>query len=144
MAEYIPSPVDWVRKQVELYENSGGKEGITLSDTGLPCIIVTHTGNKTGGSRKTPLMRVEDNGSYVLIGSKGGAPKNPDWVYNLRINSDVEIRDATIVFRMRVREVTDKVERSRLWQLGVEAFPPYEEYQSKTSRKIPVFIAEPV
>ena len=77
MAEYIPSPVDWVRKQVELYESSGGKEGITLSDTELPCIIVTHTGNKTGGFRKTPLMRVEDNGSYVLIGSKGGAPKNP-------------------------------------------------------------------
>ena len=78
MAEYIPSPFDWVRKQVELYENSGGKEGTTLLDTGLPCIIVTHKGNKTGAIRKTPLMRVVDNGSYVLIGSKGGAPKNPD------------------------------------------------------------------
>ena len=144
MTEYIPSPREWVADQVELYEGSGGTDGLTLRDTGLPVIIVTNRGRKTGAIRKTPLMRAMDGRNYILVASQGGAPKNPDWVYNLRINSDVEIRDATIVFRMRVREVTDKVERSRLWQLGVEAFPPYEEYQSKTSRKIPVFIAEPV
>ncbi|MAE16656.1 MAG: nitroreductase [Deltaproteobacteria bacterium] len=144
MAEYIPTPVDWVRNQVELYESSGGKEGTTLRETGLPCILVTHTGNKTAAIRKTPLMRVEDNGSYVLIGTRGGAPKNPSWVYNLRAYSEVEIRDATKTFHMRVREVTDEPERSRLWKLGVAAFPPYEDYQQKTSRKIPVFLAEPV
>ena len=144
MAEYIPSPVKWVRDQVELYEGSGGTEGVGLRDTGLPCIIVTHTGNKTGSIRKTPLMRVKDGDSYVLVASKGGAPKNPEWVYNLRTDPDVELRDATEVQAMRVREVADADERARVWALAVEAFPPYEEYRNKTSRTIPVFIAEPV
>lgn len=144
MADYIPTPVKWVREQVELYESSGGTEGITLMDTGLACIIVTHTGNKTGATRKTPLMRVKDGNNYVLVGSKGGAPEHPVWVHNLRVNADVEIRDATEVFKMRVREVEDGAERDRIWALGVEAFPPYEEYQNKTSRTIPVFIAEPL
>jgi len=143
MADYIPPTLDWVREQVELYEGSGGTEGTTLLDTGLPCIIVTHIGNQTGGIRKIPLMRVKVDNAYVLIGSMGGAPKNPVWVYNLRANPDVEIRDATEVFAMRVREVTDAEERARLWQAGVAAFPPYDEYQAKTSRKIPVFVAEP-
>lgn len=144
MADYVPTPVDWVRKQVELYEGSGGTEGTTLLDTGLPCIIVTHTGNKTGAIRKTPLMQVKDGDSYVLVGSQGGAPKNPVWVYNLRANPDVEIRDKTEVFKMRVREVENDAERQRVWALAAEAFPPYDDYQAKTSRKIPVFIAEPV
>ena len=143
MAEYIPSPVKWVRDQVELYESSGGTEGVSLMQTGLPCIIVTHKGNKTGAIRKTPLMRVKDGDSYVLVASQGGAPKNPVWVYNLRSDADVEIRDATEVHTMRVREVQDDDERERVWALSVEAFPPYAEYQAKTSRKIPVFIAEP-
>ena len=143
MAEYIPSPVKWVRDQVELYESSGGTEGVSLMQTGLPCIIVTHKGNKTGAIRKTPLMRVKDGDSYVLVASQGGAPKNPVWVYNLRNDGDVEIRDATEVHTMRVREVEDDDERQRIWALSVEAFPPYAEYQAKTSRKIPVFIAEP-
>lgn len=143
MAEYIPSPIKWVRDQVELYEGSGGTEGVGLRDTGLPCIIVTHTGNKTGSIRKTPLMRVKDGDSYVLVASKGGAPKNPEWVYNLRTDPDVELRDATEVQAMRVREVEDADERARVWALAVEAFPPYEEYRNKTSRTIPVFIAEP-
>ena len=143
MAEYIPSPVKWVRDQVELYESSGGTEGVSLMQTGLPCIIVTHKGNKTGAIRKTPLMRVKDGDSYVLVASQGGAPKNPVWVYNLRQDGDVEIRDATEVYPMRVREVEDDDERQRVWALSVEAFPPYAEYQAKTSRKIPVFIAEP-
>src|ERR1041385_4596552 len=86
MPDYIPSPRQWVRDQVELYEKSGGKEGTTLRDTGLPVVIVTHTGNKTGAIRKTPLMRVKDGGNYVLIGSVGGAPSNPVWVNNLRAN----------------------------------------------------------
>ena len=143
MAKYIPSPRDWVREQVELYESSGGTEGTTLRDTGLPVIIVTHIGNKTGAIRKTPLMRVKDGNSYVLVGSQGGAPKNPDWVHNLRVNPDVEIRDESVVRPMRVREVVDEAERSGLWQRAVAAYPPYAEYQERTARQIPVFVAEP-
>ncbi len=144
MAEYIPPSLDWVREQVEKYEGSGGTEGTTLLDTGLPCIIVTHTGNKSGGIRKIPLMRVKVDAGYVLVGSMGGQPKNPVWVYNLRANPDVEIRDATEVTKMRVREVSDDAERERLWAASAEAYPPYNEYQAKTSRKIPLFLAEPV
>ena len=143
MANYIPPTIDWVRKQVELYESSGGKQGSTLLDTGRPCILVTHMGNKTGAIRKIPLMRVKVDDSYVLVGSMGGQPKNPVWVYNLRANPDVEIRDKTEVFKMRVREVTDAKERARLWDICVETFPPYKDYQAKTSRTIPVFVAEP-
>ena len=144
MAEYVPSPVKWVREQVELYEGSGGTAGTELMETGLPVIIVTHRGNRTGSVRKTPLMRVKDGESYVLVASMGGAPKNPVWVYNLRDAADVEIRDRTEVLPMRVREVEDAAERDRIWALCVEAFPPYEEYRNKTSRKMPVFVAEPV
>ena len=143
MAEYIPSTRDWVREQVELYEGSGGAEGTTLRDTGLPVIIVTNRGNQTGAIRKTPLMRVKDGDNYVLVGSQGGAPKNPVWVYNLRADASVEIRDETEVYAMRVREVEDDAERSRLWDISVAAFPPYAEYQERTTRKIPVFVAEP-
>lgn len=143
MAEYIPSPRDWVREQVELYERSGGTEGTTLRETGLPVIIVTNTGNKTGAIRKTPLMTVADRGNYVLVGSMGGAPKDPVWVHNLRANPLVEIRDLIEVHAMKTREVTDAAERARLWKLAVAAFPPYEEYQKKTTRQIPLFVAEP-
>ena len=142
MTDYIPPALDWVRKQVELYESSGGTKGNTLLDTGMPCIVVTHTGNKTGCIRKIPLMRVEADGSYVLIGSMGGQPQNPVWVYNLRANSDIQIRDKTEVFDMRVREVTDEQERATLWAAGTAAYPEYDTYQAKTTRKIPVFIAE--
>ncbi|MFP6806385.1 MAG: nitroreductase family deazaflavin-dependent oxidoreductase [Pseudomonadales bacterium] len=144
MAEYIPPSLDWVRKQVEIYESSGGTKGSTLLETGMPCIIVTHMGNKSGAIRKIPLMRVKVDDSYVLIGSMGGQPKNPVWVYNLRANGDVEIRDQTEVSNMRVREVTDEGEREKLWAASAEAYPPYNDYQAKTTRKIPVFIAEPV
>ena len=143
MPEYVPSPRQWVRDQVELYEKSGGKDGTTLRDTGLPVILVTHTGNKTGAVRKTPLMRVKDGDSYVLVGSQGGAPKDPVWVHNLRANPHVDLRDETAVSPMQVREVNDKAERDRLWKLAVAAYPPYEEYQAKTTRRIPLFIAEP-
>ena len=144
MAEYIPSTSDWVREQVELYEGSGGTEGTTLRDTGLPVIVVTNRGNKTGAIRKTPLMRVKDGNRYILVGSRGGAPKNPEWVYNLRADGNVEVRDETEVYSMRVREVEDEEERARFWELAVAAFPPYEEYQTRTERRIPVFVAEPV
>ena len=143
MADYIPSPAAWVRDQVELYEGSGGKDGTTLRETGLPVIVVTNRGNRTGAIRKTPLMRVMDGNNYVLVGSKGGAPKNPVWVYNLRAHADVEIQDETAVHNMRVREVEEGEERARLWDLSVAAFPPYAEYQKKTTRLIPVFVAEP-
>jgi deazaflavin-dependent oxidoreductase (nitroreductase family) len=143
MADYLPSPTDWVREQVELYEGSGGTQGLTLRETGLPVIIVTNRGQRSGGVRKTPLMRVRDGSNYVLVGSKGGAPKNPEWVYNLRADSSVEVRDATDVFTMRVREIEDETERARLWDLSVAAFPPYAEYQTRTTRKIPMFVAEP-
>ena len=143
MAEYVPSPVKWAADQVALYESSGGTEGTTLLDTGLPVIIVTHRGNKTGAVRKTPLMRVKDGGGYVLVGSRGGAPTHPVWVHNLRTDPSVQIQDKTEVFSMRVREVQDADERARLWALVVEAFPPYEDYRNKTERLIPVFLAEP-
>jgi deazaflavin-dependent oxidoreductase (nitroreductase family) len=144
MTQYIPPALDWVREQVELYESSGGTKGTTLRDTGLPCILVTHQGNKTGAVRKIPLMRVKVDGGYVLVGSYGGRPKDPVWVHNLRAHPDVEIRDATEVFKMRVREVGDDPERATLWAAAAKAFPPYDEYQTKTARKIPVFLAEPV
>ena len=143
MAEYIASPTDWVREQVEIYESSGGTQGTTLRDTGLPVIVVTNQGNKTGAIRKTPLMRVKDGNNYVLVGSKGGAPQHPVWVHNLRADQNVEIQDETVTYTMRVREVRDDPERARLWDISVEAFPPYAEYKERTSRKIPVFLAEP-
>ena len=143
MPEYIPSTRDWVRDQVALYESSNGAQGTTLRDTGLPVIIVTNRGNRTGAVRKTPLMRVKDGDNYVLVGSQGGAPQNPVWVYNLRADASVAIRDETAVQQMRVREVSDAAERARLWDLAVAAFPPYAEYQQRTTRTIPVFVAEP-
>ena len=144
MPDYIPPTLDWVREQVELYELSGGTEGTTLRATGLPCIIVTHIGNKTGAIRKIALMRVKVDDGYVLIGSYGGRSKHPQWVHNLRANAEVEIRDETEVFKMRVREVADDPERQRLWDAGVVAYPTYEGYRKKAPRKIPVFLAEPV
>ena len=144
MPTYIPSPRNWVREQVELYESSGGTQGTTLKDTGLPVILVTHVGNKTGAIRKTPLMRVKDGEGYVLVGSQGGLPKDPVWVHNLRTNPAVEIRDHTAVQAMRVREVEDEAERARLWDLAVAAYPPYAEYRTRTTRRIPVFVAEQI
>jgi deazaflavin-dependent oxidoreductase (nitroreductase family) len=132
-----------VRKQVELYESSGGTEGTTLRETALPVVIVTNTGRKTGAMRKTPLMRVKDGDSYVLVGSRGGAPEHPMWVHNLRAHPEVELRGGTEVRSMRVREVSDAGERARLWTVAVAAYPPWEEYQQRTSRRIQVFLAEP-
>lgn len=143
MSDYIPSPRQWVAEQVELYERSGGTEGLTLRDTGLPVIIVTNRGLKTGAIRKTPLMRVVAGANYVLIASQGGAPDHPKWYHNLKADPSVTIRDKTEVFNMRVREVTDPEERARLWDIAVQAFPPYQDYQGKTQRLIPILVAEP-
>ena len=140
MSEYIPSPTGWVAEQVELYEGSGGTDGTTLN--GLPVIIVTNRGWKTGAIRKTPLMKVVDGNSYVLVASRGGAPEHPLWYHNLKADPSVEIRDGVEVCSMRVRQVEDSVEKQRLWDIAVEAFPPYQEYQEKTDRTIPVFVAE--
>ena len=142
MSKYIPSPANRVAEQVELYEGSGGTQGTTLKDSGLPVIIVTHRGRKSGAVRKTPLMRAVDDGCYILVASMGGAPKNPVWYHNLKADPNVEIRDSTNVFDMRVREVSDSNEKQRLWDIAVVAYPPYQEYQDKTDRVIPVFIAE--
>jgi deazaflavin-dependent oxidoreductase (nitroreductase family) len=128
---------------VELYERTNGAEGTTLRETGLPVIIVTNKGNKTGAVRKTPLMRVADGNNYVLVASKGGAPQHPVWYHNLKADPNVEIRDIDVEQSMKVREVDDAAERSRLWAIAVQAYPPYQEYQDKTDRQIPVFVAEP-
>jgi len=144
VAEYIPSPREWVAEQVKLYEGSGGTDGLTLRDTGLPVIIVTNQGRRTGAVRKTPLMRAVDGNNYILVASQGGAPKHPVWYHNLKAEPNVEIRDGINVQTMRVREVADAAERQRLWDIAVAAFPPYQEYQDKTARVIPVFLAEPI
>ena len=142
MSEYIPNPMDWVADQVELYESSGGTQGLTLRDTGLPCVIVTNRGWKTGAIRKTPLMRVVDGDSYILVASWAGAPKHPLWYHNLKAEPNVEIRDETEVYSMRVREIEDPAERERPWNSAVAAYDRYQEYRDKTERVIPIFVAE--
>ena len=139
--EYEPSTWEWVRDQVAAYERSGGTEGNTLRDTGLPIIIVTTRGAKTGKIRKTPLMRVEHDGEYALVASMGGAPKHPVWYFNLKADpTAVMIHDGPEPFDAEVREV-DGDERAEWWDRAVAAFPPYAEYQQKTDRRIPVFVA---
>jgi deazaflavin-dependent oxidoreductase (nitroreductase family) len=141
--EYVPSQRQWVRDQVEAYEHSGGEKANTLRDTGLPVIVVTMRGNKTGAVRKIALMRVEHDGEYALVGSMGGAPKHPVWYYNLRANPDeVTIQDGAEPFEAHVREVSGD-ERAVWWERAVAAFPSYAEYQQRTERQIPVFVASP-
>lgn len=141
--EYDPSPEKWVRDQVEEYESSGGTRGNTLLDTGLPVIIVTTRGHKSGKIRKTPLMRVEHDGEYALVASKGGAPEHPEWYHNLVADPEaVMIQDGPEPFDAGVRLVTGE-ERAAWWERAVAAFPPYAEYQTKTEREIPVFVASP-
>jgi F420H(2)-dependent quinone reductase len=139
--EYVPSPAQWVRDQVAEYEASGGQRANTLRDTGLPVVIVTTRGNKTGKIRKMALMRVEHDGEYALVASMGGAPKNPVWYYNLKADPNgVMLQDGPEPFEVDVREL-DGAERGQWWDRAVAAYPPYAEYQQKTSRKIPVFLA---
>jgi F420H(2)-dependent quinone reductase len=141
--EYEPSPVGWVRRQVELYESSGGTEGTTLRDTGLPVVIVTNRGATSGKLRKTPLMRVEHEGRYAAVASQGGAPEHPVWYANLLAHPHVELQDGPVQQDMRARELTGD-ERAQWWERAVAAFPPYAEYQEKAEREIPVFVLEPL
>ncbi|HTL83845.1 MAG TPA: nitroreductase family deazaflavin-dependent oxidoreductase [Acidimicrobiia bacterium] len=140
--EYEESPWDWVREQVDTYERTGGREANTLRDTGLPIIIVTTRGNKSGKLRKTPLMRVEHNGEYALIASVGGAPKHPVWYWNLKADPNaVTIQDGPEPWDATVRELPEGDERDEWWARSVAAYPPYAEYQERTERLIPVFVA---
>ena len=139
--EYEPSPSQWVRDQVEAYESSGGTRANTLLDTGMPIVIVTTRGNKSGKLRKTALMRVEHDGEYALVASMGGAPTHPVWYYNLEADPEaVSIQDGPEPHDYRVREVSGD-ERATWWERAVAAYPPYAEYQTRTTRQIPVFVA---
>jgi len=139
--EYEPSPAQWVRDQVAEYEASAGTRANTLRDTGLPIVIFTTRGNRSGKIRKTPVMRVEFNGEYALVASKGGAPTHPVWYYNLLANpTDVMLQDGPEPFEVVVRQVSGD-ERAIWWERAVAAYPPYAEYQRKTEREIPVFVA---
>jgi deazaflavin-dependent oxidoreductase (nitroreductase family) len=139
--EYEPSPSEWVRNQVTEYEASGGTRANTLLDTGMPIIVVATRGAKSGKVRKNPVMRVEHGGEYALVASKGGAPENPEWFYNLEAHPDeVAIQDGPEPFAVTVREVLGD-EKATWWERAVAAYPPYAEYQEKTDRQIPVFVA---
>jgi deazaflavin-dependent oxidoreductase (nitroreductase family) len=138
--EYEPSPRASVRQQVELYESSGGKKGGTMH--GLPVILLTTRGAKSGKLRKIPLMRVEHEGTYAAVASLGGAPKNPVWYYNVVADPNVELQDGAEVWAMTAREISGE-ERSAWWERCVAAFPNYAEYAKKTDREIPVFLVEP-
>jgi len=140
--KYEPSPRRWVRNQVELYEGSDGTKGTTLLDTGLPVVIVTNRGAQTGKVRKTPLMRVEHDGRYAAVASMGGAPTHPLWYHNLRAHPQVELQDGAKRLDMIAREISGP-ERDEWWRRAVAAYPPYAEYQTRTSRVIPVFVLEP-
>jgi deazaflavin-dependent oxidoreductase (nitroreductase family) len=138
--EYEPSAFEWARNQVELYESSGGTEGTTFRD--MPVIVLTTLGAKTGKVRKTPLMRVENEGRYAVVASLGGAPKHPVWYYNVKANPRVELQDGPVKQDMTAREVTGE-EKAKWWAVAVEAYPDYADYQRKTERQIPVFVLEP-
>ena len=142
--EYVPSPWQWVRDQVEQYERSGGREANTLLDTGLPIIIVTTRGNKSGTLRKTALMRVEHEGEYALVASMGGAPKNPAWYWNVKANPEVHFTGAGLTGDYVAREAEGD-ERARLWAEAVDYYDGFATYQGRTDgRRIPVIVLEPV
>ncbi|MGW0998578.1 nitroreductase family deazaflavin-dependent oxidoreductase [Streptomyces sp. NPDC002520] len=141
--EYEPSPAEWVRDQVELYESSGGTKGTTLLDTGLPVILLTTRGARSGKIRKTPLMRVEHEGRYAVVASQGGAPKHPVWYFNITSDPHVELQDGPVKRDMRAREATG-AEKAEWWERAVAAYPPYAEYQEKTTREIPLFVLDPL
>src|SRR5262249_1149694 len=140
--DYEPSPRAWVREQVELYEGSGGTQGTTLGDTGLPVVIITNRGVRSGKLRKTPLMRVEHDGRYAAVASQGGSPTHPQWYSNFRANPAVQVQDGPDRRDMIAREVTG-AEREQWWERAVAAYPPYAQYQQKPARQIPVFVLEP-
>src|SRR5690606_10624324 len=139
--EYAPSTSDWAREQAELIEKSGGTEGLMLH--GRPVVVVTSVGAKTGKLRKTALMRVEHEGSYAAIGSRGGSATNPAWVANLRAHPLVELQDGPVKHDYRVTEAEGEL-RELWWERAVAAFPNYAEYAERTERVIPVFVLDPV
>ena len=140
---YEPSPEQWVREQVERYEATDGREANTLKDTGLPVVIFTTRGRKSGKLRKTPLMRVEHGGAYAMVASQGGAPTHPVWYHNVKADPDaLTVQDGATVIDATARELSG-AEREEWWQRAVAAYPPYAEYQTKTDRQIPVLLAEP-
>ena len=140
--EYAPSPQQWVSDQVELYERTGGREGNTLLDTGLPVVIFSTRGVTSGKVRKQPLMKVEHDGVYAMVGSQGGAPSDPAWVANLRAAPDqVTVQDGPEPWGGVARELSGE-EREVWWERAVAAFPNYAEYQKKTDRQIPIFLVE--
>ena len=142
IGEYEPSPQKWVRDQVERYEATGGREANTLRDTGLPVVIFTTRGRKSGKIRKTPLMRVEHDGAYVMVASQGGSPKHPVWYHNLKADPEaLVVQDGPEPFDARARELSGE-EREEWWERAAAAYPNYAEYQRKTDRLIPVFLAE--
>ncbi|MFJ5726556.1 nitroreductase family deazaflavin-dependent oxidoreductase [Streptomyces paradoxus] len=140
--EYEPSPTQWVRKQVELYESSGGTEGTTLQGSNMPVVVLTSRGAKSGKLRKTPVMRVEHQGRYAAVASLGGAPKHPVWYFNILADPHVELQDGPVKRDMTAREVTGE-EKAAWWERAVAAYPAYADYQKKTDREIPVFVLEP-
>jgi F420H(2)-dependent quinone reductase len=141
--EYEPSPSEWVRNQVRDYEASGGREANTLLDTGMPVIIVSSKGARSGKIRKTPLMRVRNADCYALVASQGGAPTHPRWYYNLTAHPEVVvIQDGPETGDFSIRELEGS-ERGEWWELAVAAYPPYAEYQERTTRRIPVLLASP-
>jgi deazaflavin-dependent oxidoreductase (nitroreductase family) len=139
--DYEPSAMDWVREQVEKIIDTGTTDGVTVADR--PIVLLTYRGAKTGKVRKTPVMRVENDGSYAAIASMGGAPTNPAWYQALAKDPVIELQDGTEVGTYRAREVSGE-EKSDWWERGVAAYPPYADYQGKTDRNIPVFVLEPV
>ncbi|MDF4249077.1 MULTISPECIES: nitroreductase family deazaflavin-dependent oxidoreductase [unclassified Streptomyces] len=138
--EYAPSPEQWVRDQVDLYERSGGREGTTMR--GMPVIVLTTKGAKSGKVRKTPLMRVEHDGRYAAVASLGGAPSHPVWYRNVLADPRVELQDGPVRQDMTAREVTGE-EKAVWWERAVEAYPDYADYQRRTDREIPVLVLEP-
>ena len=139
--EYAPSPLDWSRENAEKYMSSGGTDGTELK--GMPVVLLTTVGAKTGKLRKTPLMRVEHDGQYAIVASLGGAPKNPVWYYNVVKNPRVELQDGTVAGDYDAREVFGD-EKALWWERAVAAYPDYADYQNKTDRAIPVFVLTPV
>ncbi len=134
------SPEGWVREQTEKILEQGTTDGVTVMDR--PIVLFTTTGAKSGKKRYVPLMRVEENGKYLMVASKGGAPEHPAWYHNLKANPQVTAQDGTEVKELTARELSDGEERDHWWELAVAAFPPYAEYQTKTDRQIPVFVLE--
>jgi deazaflavin-dependent oxidoreductase (nitroreductase family) len=141
--EYVPSKAQWVRDQVEKFEATEGAEANTLRDTDDPIVVITSRGAKSGNLRKNPVMRVERDGVYVAIASKGGSDDQPEWYYNFLEHPEVELQDGPERRTYRV-ELVEGDERADLWQLAVDTWATYGEYQKKTDRQIPVFKLTPI